>query len=261
MNSKIINFRELGGIKNSHGQKVKDQLIFRSGNLSFETQELDGMLSPLDIARVYDLRSQGELITSPYRLPEHIIYKHQPILPDIDRDLEKLGLVYPGSKDMADLDVDLDYSLDKLSFLGEFMMKIYRQMGESPQVFGPIIKDMIDVEGAVLYHCSAGKDRTGVLSAMILLGLGVDQNQIMENYLLSNKYREKEVNRELDKLSELVGDERVVDKVRDMLIVKEDFLATTLEAVNTHASFEDYARDKMGLEEKDLMALRDKYLD
>ena len=203
----IVNFRQLGGLKSSTGQRVRDDLIFRSGSLDFSTSELDEFLSPFGINQVYDLRSGGEIAASPYKLPEHIEYKHRPILPGLDRQMERFGLIYPGSQDMADLGSSQGFSQEKLKYMTDFMIDIYRQMGERPEIFGSIIKEIIASEGATLYHCSAGKDRTGVLSAMLLLSLGVSQDQVMDNYLLSNEYRKEEVNRELEKLSRLISDQ------------------------------------------------------
>lgn len=257
----IINFRQLGGLKSSTGQRVRENLLFRSGGLDLSVNELDGFLSPLGIRQVYDLRSKGEILASPYKLPSHIEYKHRPILPSIDKDMEELGLIYPGSQDVADSSLNMGFSQDKLKYMTGFMMKIYQQMGEEPQVFGGIIKEFLEADTAVLYHCSAGKDRTGVLSAMLLLSLGVSQDQVMNNYLLSNEYRQEEINRELEKLSRFVKDDKQLDKIRDTLLVKEEYLAATLDKINSFGSFYGYAREKLLLSDIELENLHNRYLE
>lgn len=260
--NRIANLRDLGGYIGRDGLTVKKNLIYRSGNLNFTTEVLAEELSPLSISMVFDLRSSAEVGINPYALPENISYRHRPILPSLEDDIKASTLAFPGNEDMINNSRSRSFLLQKLFSSGDFMSNIYGKMGESPETFGDIIKEIIENGGSpVLFHCSAGKDRTGILAAMILLALGVSLKDTKENYLLSNEYRKEEIEKEMHKISAGIDDPEFVSKIRDMLMVKEEYIEATLKIVNSYPTFEDYAQNKLGLTSGDLEALRQLYLE
>ena len=249
MRERIINLRELGGYIGRNGLTVKKGVLFRSGNLDFPTEVLDVVLSPLDISVVFDLRSNNEIEANPYTLPDNILYKHRPILASLEENAKALNVEFASTE-------------DRFRFIGDFMINIYREMGNNSKVFGDIIKEMI-LCGVrpVLFHCSAGKDRTGVLAAMILLALGVSTKDVIENYMLSNMYRKEEIELELQRMTAGIDNPEVVNKIKNMLLVKEEYIDATLKFVNFFSTFEDYAQSKLGLALEDLELLRQLYLE
>ena len=113
----------------------------------------------------------------------------------------------------------------------------------------------------VLFHCSAGKDRTGVLASLILLALGVSMEDAMEDYLLSNAYRKEEIDKEMGKIAALIDDPMILDQIRGMLLVKAEYMEAALQPVKTYPGFGDYARDRLGLSPEDMQRLRALYLE
>lgn len=251
MKMKIVNLRHLGGYVTSDGRRVKDNLIYRSGNLSIGNKKLEEKLNQLMIVSVYDLRSTLEAKKERYELPSNIKYNHYPILISLEGFFNNLNLDLTSSKEAFNLLENED-----------FMTDINKEMARHPEMFGNIIKDIIKWDGkAVLFHCSAGKDRTGVLSALILLSLGVSQNDIVENYLLSNEYRKEDIESEFERLdnSGMTFDE--INKIKDMIIVKKEYLESFLKIVNEHGSFEDYVNEKLGLTSKEIEKLKELFLE
>ncbi len=259
--SKISNLRDLGGYRTRDGLKVRSNLLYRSGDLNFPTDVLAQNLNPLNISLVFDLRSSDEARNNAYTLPESIQYKHRPVLDSFENNPRI------ASFDLSDLEVmrqggSRPFSPEELRFLGGFMKKVYREMGESAEVFGDIMKEMAENgETPVLFHCSAGKDRTGVLATMILLTLGVSMEDAMEHYLLSNTYRKEEMEKEVRKISALIDDPVIINQISGMLLVKEEYLETTLKTVRAYPVFEDYARARLGLGPADMEAFRALYLE
>lgn len=245
----IVNLRELGGHKGKDGATVKKNLLYRSGNLNFSTEVLNDNLSPLNISVVFDLRSNNEVNTQPYTLPKGINYRHRPIVASMENNAKALNLQFVDNK-------------DELLFQDDFLPKIYKEMGNNPKAFGDIMKEIIEVRGKpVLFHCSAGKDRTGVLAAMLHLALGVSIEDVKENYLLSNDYRRDEAEKDLQKIALGIDNPELLKKIKDMLLVKEEYIDITLDIINSYPTFDEYAESKLGLSPGDLEALRQIYLE
>lgn len=251
MNNKILNFRDLGGIVNKNGKKVKSNVLFRSGNLNIGDEELANVLSSYEIKVIYDLRSKNEVESAPYRAPKNVTYKHYPVLSSLESHLK---------------DVNLDLSNAKQAFalndIGDFMANINKEMALNPIMFGEIIKDIISLKGEpVLFHCSAGKDRTGFLTALILLSLDVSYEVILDNYLLSNIYLKDSMNEQLAKISAYNLPEEKVAQIKDMLSVKKENLKHFYEVIKSYPSFADYAVKKLLLSLADLEMLKQLFLE
>ena len=259
--SKIGNLRELGGYQTKDGLRVKSNLLYRSGDLNFPTDLLAQSLEPLNISLVFDLRSGDEAKNNAYTLPDSIQYRHRPVLEYSGNNSQVTSFELP------DLEAAIksgrqQFSQDEIRFLGGFMTRMYQEMSERAEVFGDIMKEMAENGGTpVLFHCSAGKDRTGVLATLILLALGVSMEDAMEHYLLSNIYRKEEIDEEMKKIAALIDDPVLLNQIGDMLLVKEEYLDTTLKAVRAYPVFEDYAVSGLGLEREDLETLRALYLE
>jgi protein-tyrosine phosphatase len=158
------NFRDVGGYTAANGKRVKWGLIFRSGAMPMLTEPDAKLIEKLNIKTIVDLRSLDE----------------REIAPDTIDD--RIGALF----------VSNDYSMKALlqnakTDGGEY---IYRGTGKAlaPQ-YRAIFRRLLASDGAVLYHCSAGQDRTGVATALILSALGVDQKIIIADYHLSTELR------------------------------------------------------------------------
>ena len=252
--SRIVNLRDLGGYVGRDGQRVRMGLLFRSGDLNLSVEVLARVLVPLGVSLVFDLRSTDEVEARPYVLPEGVRYSHRPILASLANGMEGLN---PGS-----FDGTLSLSPEEQRTLAAFMHRAYDAMGENPEVFGSIIKEIVVNAGRpLLFHCAAGKDRTGILATMILLALGVSLEDIKEHYLLSNEYRREVVEEESRAIADTVGDPVLAGIIRDMMLAREEYLRVTLNHVGSYPSFDDYARGKMGLTRAELEELRRLYLE
>lgn len=170
----VANFRDVGGYQTDTGRFVKWGMIYRSAQLS-DLQESDILaLRALGIGLIYDLRSREEKSQEPTAW---------------------IGAGAPPIK-------SVDYSTDYSAFAGAFsdgidvaeardlMAGFYREMGESHKAqFRAIFAELLDEDvSSVLYHCTAGKDRTGATTALILTALGVSREVVTQDFLLSNQH-------------------------------------------------------------------------
>ena len=241
----IVNLRELGGYGGLDGKKVKEGMLFRSGHLSFPDEDLSGYLEPLALSLVFDLRSADETRQEPYTLPDGIEYRHRPVVTSMEGEMRALNMAFPFPNQKED-DEDftpLSVPPDVVSNFGGLLTRLYSDMGENPAIFGGIIREMLENgEKPVLFHCSAGKDRTGVLAG-------------------HRPRRHRRAARELQHLTRGITDPHLLTMIRDMLVVKDEYLEAAFRHVRAYPRFEDYARERLNLDSHDLSALRQRYLE
>jgi protein-tyrosine phosphatase len=158
------NFRDVGGYTGAGGKAVKWGKIFRSGALPLLSERDYALLSGLKIKSIIDLRSLDEREVAPTQLDD------------------RTGALF----------ISNDYSLKPLmrnaaAGNGENTYAGMEKMLK-PQ-YRAIFSRLLANDGAVMYHCSAGQDRTGMASALILTALGVDRETILKDYHLSTPSR------------------------------------------------------------------------
>jgi protein-tyrosine phosphatase len=166
------NFRDLGGYPTADGRRVKSGLIFRSGELSNLTPQDYSTLSKLALRTVYDLRTDGERATAQTK------WAAGPV--------QTFVSPKPGSP-MSSLTGRLTPAQARAAMLG-----FYRQM---PTAYAPefkvIFQQLLDDRAPLLFHCTAGKDRSGLAAALILTALGVPRADVLFDYALTDRYLDR----------------------------------------------------------------------
>lgn len=172
---KIVNFRDLAGLKTQDNAVVKEGHVYRSALLDFATSKDLDNLATLAPDVVVDFRTDGEKHGEDILLAlDSIAYQPKPI--DVGNFFSDDQVQALGSLKAEDIDA--------------LFIKMYQEFPTHGKMqFKTVFDALLDNE-RVIYHCSAGKDRTGVMSYLILSALGVHYDDIMENYLQSNQYAE-----------------------------------------------------------------------
>lgn len=167
------NFRDAGGYRTTDGRRVKWGVIYRSAELSGLTPADQAFLNALGLKTIVDLRSSSERKAQPTALPAGAparIVAH-----DYQMDMGPFMKAFAGG-------VDADKAR---ATMREFYPGVLDSHAEH---FRDVFQALLKGEGPVLYHCSAGKDRTGVTTALVLTALGVPRDTVVADYLLSNRY-------------------------------------------------------------------------
>lgn len=168
----VENCRELGGYNTIHGEQTRWHTFIRSSDLSEITEEDKNFLINYGVKTVIDLRSADEANQYPNPLAneDNIHYINIPLL----------------NSDVANLIFS-----DSNFTLGKMYIDLLQNEDGIKKVFQSIVK----ADGCVLYHCSAGKDRTGIISMLLLALAGVQKQDIISNYEVTytniEKLREK----------------------------------------------------------------------
>jgi len=117
----------------------------------------------------------------------------------------------------------------------------------------------------MLYHCTAGKDRTGVFSALVLLTLGVPRETVLADYALTNKYLLNGISAADSKkmLASNPGMDRLTPAQREVLLAADPaYLESTLRQINErYGSFDNYRRTALGVTDEDVQQLRSRLLE
>lgn len=233
-----INFRDLGGLRTKDGRTVRKGFIYRSDNLSkLETEDF-GKFNALRIATVYDLRTDHEIEGKEDHLPANVRYLHTPVVQDNAGEIKGL------KKRVLDGEITEQQAR-------EMTAKFYADaVTANIGAVKDILKQVTSSDQPVLYHCSAGKDRTGILSALILSILNVDRQVIVDDFMVSNYYRRARAEKTLGKakLGRIVKPKLNMDAIEILSTVDESFINATFSAIdNTYGGMEPFIENELGI--------------
>lgn len=205
------NFRDLGGIIGENGKKISHNKLFRSGRLARITDADIDTIQNIGIKRIIDLRTTIERQQTPDREIEGVTNLHMPLLEgDIGAFMAKI------------MSKELDAK--------EFMLEFYGTIDSLKIASWSRIFDLLEKEEPTLWHCSSGKDRTGMTTTLILASLGVDEETIIKEFMMSNYYLEETHNRTLANFEKSNGQE-MKDLISPLMILDEIYITTYLTSI------------------------------
>jgi len=243
-----VNFRDIGGYPTRDGQTVRWGQVYRSGTLIDLTDHDWDYLKQLHIQAVCDFRSHDEVTLEPDTLPAGIRYLHQPVVTEDSNALQRIYAM-----------------LFKPHKIGEMMQQMYTKIiiDENPQLFRTTFEALSgESDAPLLIHCTAGKDRTGIATALLLAVLGVPDDIIIADYTLSNHYYEAFAAYTQATLDRMRWVRLTPDVVQPFLLADARIMEQTLAHVRAHyGSVEQYLRDKAGLSAQTLDIVRQKLLE
>ena len=235
----LVNVRDLGGYRASSGLVTKWRRLLRGDGLHRVTHEGIQLLNAEGLTSVIDLRSRKELEEepNPYLDEAQIGFFHKPIYDD-------LAPAMMATHEAAEDDPLVGFYLTALLERSEAMRDILATIAAAPK-------------GAILFHCTAGKDRTGLVAALLLEIAGVNRETILADYSLTGDFIADLVEELLDRTRKSGGD---TERHARFLACAPLTMATTLEQIDQrHGSVSGYLKD-IGLPAGDLSNLRDRLL-
>lgn len=165
----VSNFRDLGGWQNIHSEYVIPGRVFRCADLSNITDLGRKAMLELRIKKVYDLRSLPEIKKNGVGRIDGVEWIHCPVFKEEDYSPEKMALRW-------------GYYT---SGLEGFVMAYSGILENGRHPFGLILRHLKDSDEPIVVHCTAGKDRTGIICAIILMLLGVEDEVVAREYELT----------------------------------------------------------------------------
>jgi len=230
------NFRDLGGYVGHQGRTVKWRKIFRSDHLANLSPNDLLLIQSLGIQRSFDFRGVQESQAQAYDWPD--LQRHSlSIEPTV---VQRLQAQHLSGKPLTAAD-----ALDAMQTTYRDFVRV--DSGRFAQLF----EHLLDQPDPLLFHCTAGKDRTGLAAALVLYALGVSETDIWRDYLLTNQ---------LYKRNSIGATALAPDVLKIVWEVQESFLQASLEEIQaTYGGVQNYLSDQLGLTPAALLRLLSLY--
>ncbi len=245
----VSNFRDVGGYKTADGQRVRRGLVFRSGGLMHLTDADMKKLDAIGFKLICDLRGKEEIAEEPDRLPTNPApeYLHLPLTVQDDR-RRRLRALMTGPEAILPMLPD---------------MYIRTMIDGNAKLYGGLLRRLAEADNLpTLIHCTAGKDRTGVAVALLLLLLGVPDDVVIADYSLSNLYFDTffEYGKQVAHRLRWFGVR--AEDLSPLFMANPETLRMTLTHIRTqYGSVETYLRDTAGLDDATVATLRTHFLE
>ena len=261
---KLSNARDLGGMKTADGRQIKKGKLIRCEQLvdltSSDQEKLGGLLDT-----IVDFRNTEEAADQPDYVPSGVMYIANPILESFTAGVSR------EEKSDEELVANLVFKPAEAS---EYMRSMYRKFLSDYCIssYSRFLRILLDKhEKAVLWHCSAGKDRAGVGAVIIEEILGVPRETVIADYLKTMDYLKRYVETyrkyiaaEIEKTRPLSdGDKAVVyEAVGNLFGLDRSYLEAYYKAVDEkYGDFGTFIRKGLGLSEEQIEELRNNYLE
>ncbi|WP_287484396.1 tyrosine-protein phosphatase [Rhodococcus sp. (in: high G+C Gram-positive bacteria)] len=244
----LDNFRDVAGpaagYVTADGKRVASGLLYRSNALTPNDFDF-AALHMLGLTVVYDLRTDGEIAKHPDRTPVGAQYTHVPVLTDA------------WATEFMDTVARSQTPEQTREAMREMQRTLVTDTGARAG-FGQLLTDIANTEGPQVFHCSAGKDRTGWVAALLLNIAGVARETVVSDYLLTNEYSAGSINAALDDIAAARG-EQIAQIMAPLYWVEDSYLEAGFTQVEQqYGSFDNYLVEGLGLDQEIIAKLRGK---
>jgi len=227
------NFRDVGGYLTSNGQRVRRGRVFRSDHLAGLSDADVARLQAMGVGHSLDFRGVAEYTATPYDIPgvQRVALTIEPTVIARMQALVAQGIV-PTTEETVEL-----------------MRETYRDfVNRNAGTYGRFMKHLLEQPTPQVFHCTAGKDRTGFAAALLLSALGIDRGTIEHDYLLTNQLYRR------DPSLEGQGHAHVM---KVLWQVQPEFLHAAFETVDAqHGGMREYLHGAIGLTPQELLELQ-----
>lgn len=256
---KLLNTRDLGGLPAEEDMMIRYNALIRSGKLYSLPQKTIDRLVEIGVTKVIDLRIDTEVGEYPDTPIPGAEYIHLPVLctatAGITHEKNMARTMFKESKRVR----------KEFGSVDKYMVSMYRSilMQEEPRKqLAKFLRIIIEEDGCVLWHCSAGKDRAGICAMLIEGLLGVDESVILLDYTLSDVFQRKK--RMWQRIGMMIVPffYRFKALLRGMMVAKRKYMLEVIEMINEeYGSIREYCKRELGITEEDVAYLKQKFLE
>lgn len=261
--SGVSNARQLGGYPAADGRRVRHGVLLRSGALFDALEEdLAKLTGQYGLCTVIDLRTASEAAGQPDPALEGVEYIRIPVMEEAQGAGSQAAIVeiyriYGDDPGRAYVEMirsgALADDMYACFFDSEYSMKAYRQF------FDVLLEHEA---GAVLWHCTGGKDRAGLAAVLVLGLLGVDEETILADFALTNEMLQKNIDAVAARAAAYSDDAGEIAQVKALVGVSVSHMRRVLDRAREECgSLAAFIQQKLGLTDAEVRALRDKFLE
>lgn len=248
------NFRDLGGYQTTDGRTIQWHRLIRSGHLhTLDDADLN-YLTNLNVTLDLDFRAPGEIAAQPDQVPTTATY-HQLSVFQTDR-------------------TDASHSQEQIEqeFSGDpkagyhHMLDVYREMvtaSKAKAAYQSFFAQLLSLspDQAVIFHCTAGKDRTGVGAILLLAALNVDRQTAINDYLLTNTINHDFLQHTVDQIDAAGKSDAFAQNTLSLMSVSPNYINVALEIIDRdYGSIKNYVQQYLGVTDQELRDLQRLFL-
>lgn len=227
------NFRDLGGYETIDGRTIKWGLLFRSGQLSKLTDSDLNYLASIPLQTIIDFRTEEERNSQVAKLPNSV-HKNNllPVTPgNLSRELVE-KMINEG---------DVEKTIQFLTDINEQLILLNQD--QYKEFFAVLQTNSTPI----MYNCTAGKDRTGLATALLLSSLGVDKETIIHDYLLTNTYANVSIASVREQYN--LSNDKQAEALYTLLTVKQEYLLKALQTIeDNYGSVESFLTNQLAVD-------------
>lgn len=258
----VINARELGSYILPDGKMIRRGCLIRAAALSHASDnDLKKLKEEFKLKKIFDFRMDVER----KKYPNKTVEGAEDIwLPAMDPESAKAFnnfFIHGGFRTMEEIVLGASKHPDVRKAAHEF----YTSMVDSEytqNIYARFLREVVETEdGAVYWHCTQGKDRTGLAAAFLLFALGADRRLVMQDYFISYEFYKQDFERVAMILLQNGGDEEDLYVARTFIAANAHCFEDALDLIDKkYGSMQQYLRNQLKLSDEDLSILRARYL-
>lgn len=258
----IPNARELGGYRMSDGRTIKHGMLLRGGYLVHaSTDDIRRLSEEFHVKNVFDFRTETE---RKYQPDTEVPGAKNTWMPTIDMYTDKKVESFPdyAYRDLANYLLTAAFT-DKGKQLAHDLYPAMIDNEYTQLQYASFLQQIINTEeGAVYWHCSQGKDRTGLGSAFLLAVLGADRKLIIDDFDLSNVAYEQELNDIKQKIRNMGGGQEELEVIQAFIGVSTKNFIDSLGIIDSkYGGMDEYISNQLMIGENDKKILRERFLE
>lgn len=251
------NVRDIGGYTTSDGETVAWGRVFRADSLDSLTPDDQRAVEDANVGTVVDFRGEDEIAKSGAdQVPESVDVVNIPLL---DESTQALSEAIQSAMTTGDPAVMQEMLGDgKAERIGDEGFVVQLDQPETMAGYADTMRLIADSDGALVYHCTAGKDRTGMMTALLLGLLGVPDETIVDDFVLSNEFNREHNEQTYAFLASKGVD---IELIRPLTEQSASKIQPVLDAVhNEYGGWDEFATTVLGLDADTVTGLRDTLL-
>ncbi len=253
------NTRDLGGIKAEDHQIIRYRRLIRSDHLNrLSPQDCDILENQYHVRTIVDLRRISESSRQSDVKLKNVKILNIPLVPELQQ-----------KRAFSDLHNVGDLMIESVHYMDDdvlaYQSKRYAEAVQSDFTANAVqewMKALLETDdGAVLWHCTAGKDRTGALTALLLLIFGVDLDTVKAEYLITNQIIKKKIQWIVEQTKLRTSDPYILEQVKLLCSVHSHYFDSMMSAIHSrYAHFSQYVSQHLHISDKMIKTLKNKYL-
>lgn len=256
----VTNARDLGGYRTADGKAIKRGVLLRTGNLNDITaDDIRILKDQYNLSDIIDLRMEMEMMGCKDPMIDGVTNTHLDVIGCMGFDQQQMG-----DTDINDLDlIQMVELCQQIGMLDDKMYIGFLSTDSGKKAFSRFFRILLaaDPDRAVLWHCTSGKDRTGLAAMLILSALGIEESVILEDYMLTNEYNAVRIEGTKKYLKTKGCDDTLTEKA--ILVfdaVDRRFMENGISFLKgKYGSVIGYIRSELHISDDDIRLLKEKY--